>query len=278
MPTPDWPTAPAREANRAATWPANRRRRRIRIRIPAERGRGPAFRNHAGRCPGRPGPGRRSTSRDALRNAPGRHGRRPRRHRAVGGQGLPQPMVVFRLPLRIEQAHAGGRQLVEDKLRDLRVGPRLKSPHVEHLPVGRIGDHIRIRFEQADAQQPVMVGRLLVGRDAKPFPIRIKPSHAGTPPMHRPLMAPSSADNPACFLFVAGRPLLFHYVPPAPDWQSAVHGECPDFRGEDGRKWDRAPSGAPTGSPPGVFGRVGTERTAPSLSRGGCVADPSTVC
>jgi hypothetical protein len=45
----------------------------------------------------------------------------------------------------------------------------LELPHELHLPVGRQLDHIGIGFKQFDPQQPIMVRRLLGGRNAQPF-------------------------------------------------------------------------------------------------------------
>jgi hypothetical protein len=46
-----------------------------------------------------------------------------------------------------------------------------------HLPVGGVGDHVRVRFIQADPEEAIVVGRLLFRGDSQPFSIRIEVRH-----------------------------------------------------------------------------------------------------
>lgn len=46
--------------------------------------------------------------------------------------------------------------------------------HVGHLPVGSPLDDVRVALEESDAQQPIMVRRLLRGRDPQPLAVRIE--------------------------------------------------------------------------------------------------------
>ena len=48
------------------------------------------------------------------------------------------------------------------------------SPDVRDLSFGRVADHVGIRFELFDPQQPIIVRRLMLGRNAEPLIIRIK--------------------------------------------------------------------------------------------------------
>ena len=52
------------------------------------------------------------------------------------------------------------------------VGRDLEQAPVEE--VGRLLDDVRIGLERADAQQPVVMRRLLLGRDAEPHAIRVE--------------------------------------------------------------------------------------------------------
>jgi len=65
--------------------------------------------------------------------------------------------------------------------------PGLKRADVGHLPVGRVGDRVGVRFEQLDRQQPIVVRRLLIRRNAEPLAIGIErfghiDAERGTPP------------------------------------------------------------------------------------------------
>ena len=46
--------------------------------------------------------------------------------------------------------------------------------HVGHLPVGRRFDHFEVTLEKFDAQQPIVVRWLILGRDAEPDVIGIE--------------------------------------------------------------------------------------------------------
>ncbi len=120
------------------------------------------------RWPGRTERGRRR--RDGGACARRRWGRLGRRGLERGAQ-LP---VVGRLLFLIEQAHARASHLVEQALRVGRVRPGLERAQVAHALVRGMGDHVRIGFEQLDAQEPIVVGRLLIGRNAQPDVIWIE--------------------------------------------------------------------------------------------------------
>jgi len=98
----------------------------------------------------------------------------PRRRRFGLGQLRPQRSIIGRLLLGLEQAHARRRQLVQQFLRQGRMRPGLKGPNVGHLPVGRVGDRIGVRFEQFDRQQPIVIRRLMFRRNAEPLAVGIE--------------------------------------------------------------------------------------------------------
>jgi len=90
--------------------------------------------------------------------------------------------VVGRLLLGIQQADAGRRDLVQQTLRQAAVRTRLVGPQMRHLAVGRRCDHIGVGLEELDRQKPVMVGRLVLRRNAKPLVVRVKRfGHCTTP-------------------------------------------------------------------------------------------------
>ena len=97
-----------------------------------------------------------------------------RRGRSSLSQFRPQPLVVFFLLFRTKQTNLGRRNLVQQLLRQLGMLARLQRPQVDHPLVGRGLDHVRIAFERIDRKQPIVVGRLLGGRDAKPLVIRVE--------------------------------------------------------------------------------------------------------
>jgi hypothetical protein len=85
-----------------------------------------------------------------------------------------QLSVVCRLSRRIEQRYSRRRYLVEELLRFLTALACLKRPQVQHRPIGSVGDHVRVRFIHGNAEQPIVIRRLLVGRNAEPGVVGIK--------------------------------------------------------------------------------------------------------
>lgn len=108
-----------------------------------------------------------------------RTGRRGRRRHCRGPHRKLQLQrrVIRHAFLRIEQAYPSCGQLVENLLRQRRVFAGLKRADVHHLPVGGVGNHVGVRLEQANAQQAVMMGRLLLSTNTQPFSIRIEACH-----------------------------------------------------------------------------------------------------
>ena len=82
--------------------------------------------------------------------------------------------VVARLLVGVEQTDFRRRDLVQQLLRQLDVLAVLKSPQMGHLPIGRRQDHVRIRFEQIHAQQPIVARRPRRIADTKPLMIRVE--------------------------------------------------------------------------------------------------------
>ena len=76
--------------------------------------------------------------------------------------------------MRIEQARLGGRQLIKDPLGNARELSQLVGPHVGRLPLGGVADDLGIGLEAFHAQQPIMIRRLVLGRNAQPAMIRIE--------------------------------------------------------------------------------------------------------
>jgi hypothetical protein len=70
--------------------------------------------------------------------------------------------------------------------------PTLKSPQVSHLAVGRVLNDRLILLPQLDAQESIVIGRLLFRRNSEPVIIRIKwlarfaHSHTSTLQRHSP--------------------------------------------------------------------------------------------
>jgi hypothetical protein len=82
--------------------------------------------------------------------------------------------IVFGLLLRGQKTRLGRGKLVEDLLRKPLVLPQLIGPDVGHPLHGRVGDHLGVRFKQLDAEQTVVIGRLVFGCDAQPPVIGVK--------------------------------------------------------------------------------------------------------
>ena len=55
--------------------------------------------------------------------------------------------------------------------------PRGTTLEVGHLLAGSSVNYVGVGLEQFDPQQPVMVGRLILGRNAEPFVIRVEGGH-----------------------------------------------------------------------------------------------------
>lgn len=57
----------------------------------------------------------------------------------------------------------------------------LERPDVRHSLVGSILDDFDIALERFDAQQPIVIWRLLVLRNAKPLMVGVEPGHCVSP-------------------------------------------------------------------------------------------------
>ena len=88
---------------------------------------------------------------------------------------------------------AGRGQLAEKFFGKRRALAGLERLDVGHPLVGRVDNHVRVGLEQRDAQQAIMVGRLLRKRNAQPLVIRIEAFGHGTLAC---FVAPSSAVRP----------------------------------------------------------------------------------
>ena len=92
----------------------------------------------------------------------------------IGCQFRPKLIVIRRSALGVQQTNLRRGDLVEQSLRKGRVFASLQTAQMGHPLIGRMLDHVRIVFEQLDAEQPIMIRRQILGRDAQPFSIRIE--------------------------------------------------------------------------------------------------------
>ena len=129
--------------------------------------------------------------RPSLPERPSRSEQRARRrHRVVGGQlegqrSRCQPLaevgVVGGFGRRIDERIASGSQLAEHALRDRGVPAQALTTDALDLPFGRGANPLRIGREQFQIEQAVIVGWLLVRRNAQPCAVRIERSgHVAT--------------------------------------------------------------------------------------------------
>ena len=81
---------------------------------------------------------------------------------------LSQFGVVRHLGLGVEQAVPGSCKLVENPLANLSLRDRQQGIDMGHSSCGGLGDHRRIRLKEVDAQEPVVVRRLLTRRNVEP--------------------------------------------------------------------------------------------------------------
>ncbi len=93
---------------------------------------------------------------------------------SVGRGGGPQQGVVTGPATRVHQREPGRGHLVQQPLRVCRMGTRLEAPQVGHTLIGGVGDDVRVGLEAGNPQQPVMIRRLLLGRDRQPLVIGIE--------------------------------------------------------------------------------------------------------
>ena len=70
---------------------------------------------------------------------------------------------------RRQQAESRSRKLVQQLLSQLRIRPRLALLDEAHLPVGRSVNDAAVLLEQFEPEQPVMIGRLVLGLNFEPF-------------------------------------------------------------------------------------------------------------
>ena len=85
-----------------------------------------------------------------------------------------QRSIVFLFFRGIEQVISDALNLFLYLLRYERMFPDLKRLHVLYALLGGSCDQFRISFIKFDAQQPIKIGRLIFGRNAQPFIIRIE--------------------------------------------------------------------------------------------------------
>ena len=74
----------------------------------------------------------------------------------------------------IQQTKSDDGQLIEQLLGNLRPWSVLKRPNMHHLPVGSTLDNIKVTLEHPQPQQPIVIGRLFVGRYAGPFMVGVE--------------------------------------------------------------------------------------------------------
>ena len=94
------------------------------------------------------------------------------------GQVLLQLGVIARLLLRVLQAKHGHGNFTQQSLAHLVIRPALVRAYEQRLPIGRILNHLGIRFKKDDPQQSVVIGRLFMGGNPQPAKIWIKWRHA----------------------------------------------------------------------------------------------------
>ena len=94
-----------------------------------------------------------------------------------------EPGVVLRLARLGEQGDPRGGDLVEQLLRQLDAVSLLDRAQVRHPLVRRVLYDLGLALEQAQAQQAVVVGRLLLRRNGKPGVIRIERLGHRIPPL-----------------------------------------------------------------------------------------------
>ena len=92
-------------------------------------------------------------------------------------QLLPEFFVVGGLCGLFEQTQPGNGQFIQDLGRIGSVLARLVLPHEAHLFVGSPFDHVQIVLVQLNAQQSVMIWRLVLGQNSQPFAVWIKHEH-----------------------------------------------------------------------------------------------------
>ena len=92
----------------------------------------------------------------------------------LGGFFRPQLLVIFGPPLGIEKATPRRGDFIEQRLR---LGGALADLHRTqelHLPVGRIGDHVRVVLELPQPDEPIVVRGLLLRSNPEPGVVGIK--------------------------------------------------------------------------------------------------------
>jgi hypothetical protein len=89
-------------------------------------------------------------------------------------QPLAELSVVGGSLFRVQQRDAGPAQFVQQLLGLAGMLAGLEAADMPHLAVGGVFDDVRVRFEQIDAQQAVVVRRLFTRRDAQPLVIGIE--------------------------------------------------------------------------------------------------------
>jgi len=88
--------------------------------------------------------------------------------------------VVLGPVLSIDQAGTRVAHLGEKPLGIVAVRAREKSLEVRPTRIGRVADHLRVRFKQGEPQQPVVMGGLLFGGDTEPLLVWIESAfHSG---------------------------------------------------------------------------------------------------
>jgi hypothetical protein len=87
---------------------------------------------------------------------------------------LAELLVVGRLLIRSQEADPCGRDFVQQALRVGGVFARLKRPQMAHPLAGGVLDDRGVRFQRRDAEQSIVIGRLLIWWNAEPLVIRIE--------------------------------------------------------------------------------------------------------
>lgn len=97
-----------------------------------------------------------------------------RQRYSLVGQFAPKLLVVLRLPGRIQQTDPGGLDLIQELFGELAVLARREVTQRHRLTAGCGVDDIAALFKQFDPQQPIVIRRLISGRDSQPDVIWIE--------------------------------------------------------------------------------------------------------
>jgi len=81
----------------------------------------------------------------------------------------------------IEQTLSGGRDFVEELLRNMTVFTHLKRLKMDHALIGCMINNVKIGFVKSNSKQSVMTGGLFFWRNAQPFVVCVESRHDVSP-------------------------------------------------------------------------------------------------